>query len=79
MRFELPAGLTEEEEQAILVALERYLAREPVANNTWSESGRAEGVERPGLPSGKRLPNAWRAAVRGPWNWSPDRRRSGTR
>ena len=76
MRFELPAGLTEEEEQAILAALERYLAGAPAERNPWASAGRAEAKKRTGLPRGKSLPTAWRAVVRGPWSWFPDRRRS---
>ncbi len=43
-RFELPAGLSPEEERAIVTALERYLIRELPKPTPWVLSGRIEAT-----------------------------------
>jgi hypothetical protein len=41
-RFELPAGLTSEEERAIIRALERYFAQESPHPDPWVLAGRID-------------------------------------
>jgi hypothetical protein len=48
-RFELPDGLTPEEERAILMALERYLAQESPKPMPWVLQGRIEATGLGGL------------------------------
>jgi hypothetical protein len=43
-RFELPDGLSPEEERAILMALERYLLQESPKPMPWVLQGRVEAV-----------------------------------
>ena len=47
--FELPDGLTLEEERAILTALERYFVQESPKPNTWVLQGRIEATGLGGL------------------------------
>jgi len=48
-RFELPAGLTTEEERAILMALERYFLQESPKPMPWVLQGRIEATGLGGL------------------------------
>jgi hypothetical protein len=48
-RFELPDGLTPEEERAILMALERYLVAESPKPMPWVLQGRIEATGLGGL------------------------------
>jgi hypothetical protein len=43
-RFEIPEGLTPEEERAILMALGRYLIQESVKPTPWVLQGRIEAI-----------------------------------
>jgi hypothetical protein len=43
-RFELPEGLSREEERAILNALERYFLLESPKPNSWVLQGRVEAI-----------------------------------
>ena len=43
-RFELPEGLTPEEERAILMALERYFVEESPKPNAWVLQGRIDAT-----------------------------------
>lgn len=44
MRYELPPGLTPEEERAITSALDEYFATSASRPNPWSLAGRAEAL-----------------------------------
>jgi hypothetical protein len=44
MRYELPPGLSPEEERAIRAALDQYLRAGSVRTSAWSLQGRAEGL-----------------------------------
>jgi hypothetical protein len=44
VRYELPDGLTPDEERAVLAALEGYFASAFVRPEPWALAGRAEGV-----------------------------------
>ncbi|MGZ4136666.1 MAG: hypothetical protein ACXVPX_03765 [Actinomycetota bacterium] len=48
-RFELPEGLTPDEERAILMALERHLAQESPKPTPWVLQGRIEATGLGGL------------------------------
>jgi hypothetical protein len=43
-RFDLPPGLTPEEEHAIVAALEEYFGSSSVRPSPWALAGRAEGL-----------------------------------
>ncbi len=43
-RFELPEGITREEERAILNALERYFLQESPKPNPWVLQGRVDAI-----------------------------------
>jgi hypothetical protein len=43
-RFELPQGITREEERAILNALERYFLQESPKPNPWVLQGRVDAI-----------------------------------
>jgi hypothetical protein len=45
-RFEVPEGLTPDEERAILMALERYFVQESPKPNPWVLQGRIDAVRR---------------------------------
>ena len=63
-RFELPDGLTPEDERAILTALERYFLQESPKPNPWVLQGRidATGLRRAAGADASREPWAVRAA-----------------
>lgn len=44
MRYELPPGLSPEEEKAVLRALEQYLGTAGVRPSPWALAGRAEAL-----------------------------------
>jgi hypothetical protein len=44
MRYVLPPGLTPEEERAVTVALDTYLAKGPQRPNAWTLAGRTEAL-----------------------------------
>jgi hypothetical protein len=66
-RFELPEGLSAEEERAIITALERYFVQESPHPNPWVLAGRmdASGI---GAVQGRRyMDQAWGATQRHPF------------
>jgi hypothetical protein len=44
MRYELPPGISPEEERAILAALDQYFGAGKVRPSPWALAGRAEGL-----------------------------------
>jgi hypothetical protein len=65
MRYELPHGLSEEEQRAVIAALERHFAERDVRPDPWTMAGRMEGVRVGALQSRRQLRDAWTAAARG--------------
>jgi hypothetical protein len=63
-RFELPPGLSPQEERAVIAALERYFAEEPPPN-PWAMAGRYEATGMGMLQSRRIAPGAWQRAGRG--------------
>lgn len=63
-RFELPSGLTPQEERAVLAALERYFAETPPPK-PWALAGRAEAAGMGALQTRHLAPGAWQRAGRG--------------
>ena len=57
--FELPEGLTPEEERATLTALERYFQQESPKPNTWVLQGRIEATGLGGLQVRKYAREPW--------------------
>lgn len=61
-RFELPEGLTPEEERAIIRALERYFARESPHPDPWVLAGRVDATGLGALQSRRYTDAPWGAA-----------------
>ncbi|HEY7400653.1 MAG TPA: hypothetical protein VH989_07130 [Actinomycetota bacterium] len=57
--FELPDGLSSEEERAILTALERYFQQESPKPNTWVLQGRIDATGLGGLQVRKYAREPW--------------------
>ena len=62
-RFEIPAGLSPEEERAVIAALERYLAKEGGAPHPWAFAGRLDATGMGALQT-RWGGEAWRRAGR---------------
>lgn len=59
-RYELPPGLTPEEERAVLAALDRALAApRPGLSSPWALAGRAEAVRMGRLQLRRNLERPW--------------------
>ena len=58
--FELPQGLTREEERAILVALERYFLQENPHPDPWVLAGRMDAGGHGALQARRYTDGAWR-------------------
>jgi hypothetical protein len=63
-RFELPPGLSPQEERAVIAALERYLAEEATPN-PWAMAGRCDATGMGALQTRRVSPGAWQRAGRG--------------
>jgi hypothetical protein len=63
-RFELPLGLTREEERGILLALERYFLQESPHPDPWVLSGRIEATGWGALQARHLTDSAWGMAAR---------------
>lgn len=59
-RFEVPIGLTREEERAILLALERYFLQESPHPDPWVLAGRLEATGYGALQARRHMDTAWR-------------------
>lgn len=60
-RFEVPGGLSPEEERAVLVALERYFLQESPHPDPWVLAGRVEATGQGALQSRRLTDEPWRA------------------
>jgi hypothetical protein len=60
-RFEIPEGLTREEERVIFVALERYFLQESPRPDPWVLAGRLESTGTGALQARKLTDGPWRA------------------
>lgn len=67
MRYELPEGLTPEEERAIIVALERYVAQSTEQPDPWATAGRIENTRQGTLQMRAALSSAWESVTRLPY------------
>jgi hypothetical protein len=63
-RFEVPSGLTREEERAILLALERYFLQESPHPDPWVLAGRIEATGYGALQARKYASAPWGMAAR---------------
>jgi hypothetical protein len=62
-RFEVPHGLTREEERAILLALERYFLKESPHPDPWVLAGRLEATGYGALQARRYASAAWAMAA----------------
>jgi len=58
-RFEVPIGLTREEERAIVLALERYFLQESLHPDPWVLAGRLEATGYGALQARRHMDTAW--------------------
>ncbi len=58
-RFEVPTGLTREEERAIVLALERYFLQESPHPDPWVLAGRLEATGYGALQARRHMDTAW--------------------
>jgi hypothetical protein len=58
-RFELPPGLTPEEERAVITALERYFVQESPHPNPWVLAGRMDAAGIGALQSRRYMDQPW--------------------
>ncbi len=63
-RFELPPGLTPEEERAVITALERYFVQENPRPKPWTLAGRLEATSWGALQARRYTDEAWSLAAR---------------
>ena len=63
-RFELPSGLSADDESALLAALEQYFAEEERSRSAWAIAGFADSMAMGALQTRHRLPGAWQRAFR---------------
>jgi hypothetical protein len=63
-RFEVPTGLTREEERAILLALERYFLKESPHPDPWVLAGRIEATGFGALQVRRHMDAAWGVPAR---------------
>jgi len=66
-RFEVPSGLTREEERAILLALERYFLKESPHPDPWVLAGRIEATGFGVLQVRRHMDAAWGVPARAPF------------
>ena len=58
-RFEVPIGLTREEERAFVLALERYFLQESPHPDPWVLAGRLEATGYGALQARRHMDTAW--------------------
>lgn len=63
-RFEVPIGLTREEERAIVLALERYFLQESPHPDPWVLAGRLEATGYGALQARRHTDTAWALPAR---------------
>lgn len=66
-RFELPGGLSREEERAILTALERYFLQESPHPHPWVLAGRMDATGQGALQVKRLMDAPWRTPSRAPF------------
>jgi hypothetical protein len=66
-RFEVPIGLTREEERAIVLALERYFLQESPHPDPWVLAGRLEATGYGALQARRHMDAAWGLPTRAPF------------
>jgi hypothetical protein len=66
-RFELPDGLSPEEERTIITALERYFVRESPHPSPWVLAGRIDATGFGALQSRRYSDEPWGATLRHPF------------
>jgi hypothetical protein len=64
-RFELPEGLTPEEERAVIAALERHFEGDGQEPDRWALEGRLDATSQGALQTRKLASGAWQRAGRG--------------
>jgi len=63
-RFELPGGLSPQEERAIIAALEQYFAPKGTRPSPWALAGRIDATAFGALQARRQAGDAWRMAAR---------------
>ena len=63
-RYELPEGLTPEEERAVLLALERYFLPEHPKAQSWALAGRLESMGYGALQARRSSEHPWTSGLR---------------
>ena len=66
-RFEIPGGLSHEEERAIIAALERYFLRENPHPDPWVLAGRMDATGLGALQVKRHMEAPWRTPSRTPF------------
>jgi hypothetical protein len=66
-RFELPEGLSPEEERAIITALERYFVQESPHPTPWVLAGRMDAAGMGALQARRYMDEPWTAPQRHPF------------
>jgi hypothetical protein len=66
-RYELPPGLSPEEERAVIAALERILGAEGARLPAWALAGRTEALRLGGLQVRRHGERSWRLRGRVPF------------
>jgi hypothetical protein len=59
MRYELPPGVTPEEDRAVRAALDGYFGSASIRPSAWSLQGRAEGLGLGALQVRNQSPHPW--------------------
>jgi hypothetical protein len=67
MRYDLPPGLTADEERAIRTALDAYFGSGSTRASAWSLQGRAEGLGLGALQVRNQSPHPWGEARLNPY------------
>ena len=65
MRYEVPEGISPEEERAIIAGLERYFAERDPRPDPWALAGRMEACREGALQARRLLRDRWGSAKRG--------------
>ena len=66
-RFEIPEGLTPEEERVVITALERYFVQESPHPNPWVLAGRLDAAGLGAVQSRRYMDSPWDSTQRHPF------------